>query len=81
MLLSKMIKKSIISITNIKQRHKCISWALTPHPKEREKDRMKGIKGSCIHLNHPPVRENESVRIQLTIKCIANINDMVPIIF
>ena len=76
MLLPKMIKKSIISITN-KQRDKCMSpWILIPSPnKERKTER----KGSCLHVNHLPFMENESVIIQLTIKCIANINDKVPI--
>ena len=48
-----------------------------PLPQEREKERKK--KGSCLHVNHLPSMENESVIIQLTIKCIANINDKVPI--
>ena len=75
-LLSKMIKKSITSITN-KQRDKCMSpWILIPSPK---KERKTERKGSCLHVNHLPFMENESVIIQLTIKCIANINDKVPI--
>ena len=76
-----MIKMSITSITN-KQRDKCTStWVLhDPLPQEREKDRKRGIT-STVHVNHLPVMENESVIIQLTIKCIANINDKVPIEF
>ena len=49
-----------------------------PLPQEREKDRKRGIT-STVHVNHLPVMENESVIIQLTIKCIANINDKNPI--
>ena len=49
-----------------------------PLHQEREKDRERGIT-STVHVNHLPVMENESVIIQLTIKCIANINDKVLI--
>ena len=45
-----------------------------PLPQEREKDRKRGIT-STVHVNHLPFMENESMIIQLTIKCIANIND------
>ena len=50
-----------------------------PLPQEREKERKRERKGSCLQVNHLPFMENENVIIQLTIKCIANINDKVPI--
>ena len=41
------------------------NWILIPSPKKERK--IEG-KGSCLHVNHLPFMENESVIIQLTIK-------------